>query len=134
MESLRFAKKVQYAVSQLGIPVPVVLANGALQIKLEAKIDTGADFCFFDSSYAELLGLELQQGIPKTIATPTGHSFQAYGHTLSLTTFGFTFDEAIVYFAEGLRRNVLGRRGWLDQLRLGLVDYDRTLYLSRYDD
>lgn len=72
--------------------------------------------------------------ITRTIATPTGHSFQAYGHTLSLTTLGLTFDEAIVYFAEGLRRNVLGRRGWLDQVRLGLVDYDRTLYLSRYDD
>lgn len=118
----------------MGIPVPVVLASGPLQIKLEAKIDTGADLCFFNSSYAEALGLELRQGIHKAISTPTGHSFHPYGHTLSLTTFGFTFDEAIVYFAEGLHRNVLGRRGWLDQLRLGLVDYDQVLYLSRYDD
>lgn len=61
-------EKAQYASSQVGIAVPVVLANGPLQIKLEAKIDTGADFCFFNSSYAEALGLDLQQGIPKTMA------------------------------------------------------------------
>ena len=33
-----------------------------------------------------------------------------------------------------LRRNLLGRRGWLQLLRLGIVDYGNELYLSRYDD
>jgi hypothetical protein len=31
-------------------------------------------------------------------------------------------------------RDVLGQTGWLDRMRLGLVDHDRQLYLSHYDD
>jgi hypothetical protein len=42
----------------------------------------------------------------------------------------------MVYFAahEGLPRNVLGRRGWLDHVRLGLVDHDAKLYMSGYEE
>jgi hypothetical protein len=29
-----------------------------------------------------------------------------------------------------MKRNVLGRRGWLDRVRLGIVDYESALYLS----
>jgi hypothetical protein len=30
-------------------------------------------------------------------------------------------------------RNFLGRSGWLDRLRIGIIDYDHLLYLSTYD-
>ena len=48
-----------------------------------------------------------------------------------------TFTEAmqsVVYFAKypGLPRNLLGRQGWLRNLRLGVIDYDNLLYLSHY--
>lgn len=61
-------------------------------------------------------------------------SFDAYGHTLTLETLGYSFD-VMVYFAsdESFTRNVLGRRGWLDQVRLGVVEYEGQLYPSRYD-
>lgn len=41
--------------------------------------------------------------------------------------------ESIVYFAKypGLRRNLLGRNGWLSKLRFGLVEYDSTVFFSR---
>jgi hypothetical protein len=29
---------------------------------------------------------------------------------------------------------LLGRQGWLLQVRLGLVDYEQLIYLSNYDD
>jgi len=40
-----------------------------------------------------------------------------------------------VFFADlpGFFRNVLGRHGWLERIRLGLVDYDGEIYASRYD-
>lgn len=62
-------------------------------------------------------------------------SFDAYGHMVSLETLGYSFD-VTVYFAahESFTRNVLGRRGWLDQVRLGLVEYESKLYLSRYSE
>jgi hypothetical protein len=32
----------------------------------------------------------------------------------------------------GLRRNLLGREGWLRHLQLALIDYENTLHLSQY--
>jgi hypothetical protein len=54
---------------------------------------------------------------------------------LTLETLGYSFD-VMVYFAkaEAFTRNVLGRRGWLDQLRLAIVEYDGKLYLSKYEE
>ena len=39
------------------------------------------------------------------------------------------------YFAKypGLPRNILGRQGWLRNLRMAVIDYDSLLYLSAYD-
>jgi hypothetical protein len=44
--------------------------------------------------------------------------------------------EATVYFAEGpgMPRDVLGQTGSLDRMRLALVDHNRQLYLSHFDD
>jgi len=41
---------------------------------------------------------------------------------------------AIVCFAQdsGFNRNFLGRSGWLDRLRIAIIDYDRMLLLSAY--
>jgi len=32
-----------------------------------------------------------------------------------------------------IRKNLLGRNGWLDRLRLGIIHYDRELYLAPYN-
>jgi len=55
--------------------------------------------------------------------------------SLRLTVVGITI-EATVFFAKDLaiRRNVLGRRGFIDRLRLGVVDYDGLLLAGAYDD
>jgi hypothetical protein len=52
-----------------------------------------------------------------------------------MTAIGFQFD-VMVYFApdKNIRRSVLGRRGFIDQLRLCLIDHDGELYISKFDD
>ena len=117
-----------------GITVPVVLGVGRRDLRIVAKVDTGAAVCVFEREHGEDLGLDIEAGQPLQIATASG-SFLAYGHDVSLSTFGFQFD-VVAYFAfqYGFPRNVLGRRGWLEQVRLGIVDYDRKLYVSRYSD
>ncbi len=57
----------------------------------------------------------------------------AYLHEVNLSVAGFAFS-AFVGFAEneGFRRNVLGRRGFLEHIMLGLVDYDGQLSLNNY--
>jgi hypothetical protein len=115
------------------IIIPVILRLGNAAARTDAYLDTGATFCVFKRSLAEPLGLEVETGEPLRLSTITG-SFDAYGQSLTLETLGFSFD-VTVYFAvhEGFTRNVLGRRGWLDQVRLGLVEYESKLYLSRYE-
>lgn len=117
-----------------GISVPVTLGAGGAAAHLTASVDTGASFCIFERGYGELLGLNIEAGEPLVFGTATG-TFEAYGHAVTLSTFGLSFD-VTVYFAghEGFGRNVLGRRGWLDQVRLGLVEHDGRLYLSAYGD
>lgn len=66
--------------------------------------------------------------------TATG-SFLTYGHGVTLSVRKFDFD-IIAYFAadEWITRNVLGRHGWLNRVRMGLLDYEGQLYVSRADD
>lgn len=62
-------------------------------------------------------------------------AFEAYGHEVEIDMFGIrTF--ATVYFFEdpAIRKNVLGRNGWLDRIRIGISDYDRAIYLATYTD
>jgi hypothetical protein len=33
----------------------------------------------------------------------------------------------------GVARDLLGRNGWLDRLRVAIIHYDREIYLSPYD-
>jgi hypothetical protein len=40
----------------------------------------------------------------------------------------------VYFFADpAINKNLLGRNGFLDRIRLGLVHYDRELYLAPYD-
>lgn len=61
-------------------------------------------------------------------------SFVAYEHEVTIHTLGVEFPTA-VFFAQdsGFTRNFLGRFGWLNRLRIGIVDYDRLLLLSAYE-
>lgn len=99
-----------------------------------AKIDTGAAFCLFERGFADVLSIDLDRGRPSLFRTVAGQ-FRAYGHELSLEVLGIEA-EALVYFFEdaSITRNVLGRNGWLNRVRLGLVDHDSLVYLSAYDD
>ena len=42
--------------------------------------------------------------------------------------------ESMAYFCADPRmnKNLLGRTGWLDRIRFGLVEYDHLLYLGAY--
>jgi len=65
------------------------------------------------------LNIDVESGTPLRFSTVTG-GFDAYGHIMTVKTFGYSFD-VMVYFAafEAFTRNVLGRRGWLDQFNSG---------------
>lgn len=134
MEQLSFAQSLSYDTSKKGITLPVFLQSPIDSVRFGAKLDTGASFCIFERKHGERLGFDIESGIEETIATVTG-KFLAYGHDVSLTVLGIEL-YTTVYFAadENFTRNVLGRQGWLDRVRLGLIDYEGKLFLSNYND
>jgi hypothetical protein len=130
---LEFEKLIRYDAAQAGISLIVELHLGKDSTKFEAKIDTGSSFCIFERRYGEELGLKIDTGLRNRVGTATD-SFWVFGHQVMLVIDEYQFD-AMVYFAEdeNFRRNVLGRRGAIENLQIGIVDYDGKLYLSRYE-
>jgi hypothetical protein len=133
-ETLTFAKVHHYDTKESGITVRVRLVLGAAVDEFPAKVDTGASHCIFERTHGEILGLDIERGAQQTLGTATG-GFLAYSHEVTLSVLGIE-TTTTVYFAanESFTRNVLGRQGWLNIVRLGLVDYDGKLYLSHYND
>jgi hypothetical protein len=134
MHQLTFTQVHSYADRDAGITVPVVLRYGEAVADLVASVDTGASYCLFESAYAAKLGLDLIIGVLTRFRTANG-SFEAYGHEVGIDVLGIAGHSLVYFFADPtIRKNVLGRRGWLDCVRMGLVDHDRALYLSGYND
>ena len=133
MPQLAFTRTHSYSGRDTSITVPVVLRSGALFADLFASIDTGAAHCLFENAYAAQLGLDLTSGVLTRFQTANS-IFDAYGHEVEIDVLGIVNHSLIYFFAEPtIRKNVLGRSGWLDRVRLGLVDHDRELYLAEYD-
>ncbi len=132
--SLEFAHLHSYSAFP-AITVPIVLRSDLnTSVDCQAKVDTGSTNCIFEKRYAEWLDLDLTSGALTRIETPTG-SFYCYGHELTVSVFDLEW-QAVVYFAEhdAFRISVVGRVGFLDRLKVGIVDYEQLLYLGLYDE
>jgi hypothetical protein len=131
--TIEFEKFIQYDAGQPGITLPVELRLGEDSVFFDAKLDTGSSFCVFERKHGEKLGLKIETGLRNTIGTATG-SFSVFGHEVTLIIEDYQLD-VMVYFAENenFNRNVLGRRGAIENLKICLIDYDGKLYLSRYE-
>ncbi len=131
---LDYAVKHIYDSLEIGITLKATLRRNELSISVNAKIDTGAEFCLFAREYAEALNIEVETGFKQNLSTLAGN-LAAFGHNVELETLGLKFD-SFVYFAEdyALNRNLLGRQGWLQLVKLGLDDYRNEIYISPNDE
>ena len=130
---LTFNEELRYADDPAGITFPTLISYGGKTLRASAKVDCGADVCLFSREIGEELGLQVEQGIPKTLNL-LNSSLEAFGHEVVIQTSDLIF-QSVIYFAKypGLPRNILGRQGWLRNIRLAIIDYDNLLYLSPYD-
>ena len=134
MYQLEFTAAHFYGSERDGISVPVLLESGTNSVRVAASIDTGATFCLFRNELAEALGLDLANAASRRFRTAAG-SFEAFGHDVEITVLGITIFSTVCFFADAsINKNVLGRVGWLDRFRVGLVDHDRALYMAAYND
>jgi hypothetical protein len=132
--TLTFKVREKYDTRVSGVEIEVALSLSEANLTCRAKIDTSAQACLFQRELGDLLGLEIEDGHRREFDSIAG-SLIAYGHSVTLHTLGLAFD-SVVYFAAnyGLRRNLLGREGWLSKVRLAIVDYDSEVFLSRYEE
>ena len=133
MYQLEFARVYDYSGGEDSVVIPVVLRSGANEVQVAASVDTGASFCLFGSEIAEALGFDLTSGMRKRFRTANS-SFDAYGHGVELHALGVATHSFIYFFADPMiDRNVLGRTGWLDRIRLGPIHHDNQVYLAPHD-
>lgn len=132
--AITFSEIWKYPDDHAGITIPTVLGYGNRIVTATAKIDTGAEYCLFDRDYGERLGLTIEEGFPLSLETLTG-TLDAFGHEVTIQTLGLSF-QSVIYFSRyaGLPRNLLGRNGWLRNIRLAVIDYDNQVFLSNYED
>ena len=133
MYRLEFDTQHSYATERVGISVPVALKSGDKIVRLAASIDSGATFRLFRAELAMSLGLDLTSGDLKRFRTANSN-IDAYGHEVELSVLGLTTFSTVYFFANtAINKNVLGRVGWLDRVRLGLIEHDSHIYLAPYD-
>jgi hypothetical protein len=116
-----------------GITLPTALSFGGKVVHTYAKVDCGAECCIFSHEVGRRLGLDIESGIPKLMGSLTG-TLDTFGHEVTIQTLNVAF-VSVVYFAKytGVSRNLLGRNGWLRQLRVAIIDYDNMLYYGKYE-
>ena len=132
MYQLEFTRVHDYSGDDESIVIPVVLRAGANEVPVMATVDTGASFCIFRTEIANALDLDLTSGIRKRFRTANS-GFEAYGHELELIAFGVTTQSMVYFFADAMiDKNVLGRTGWRDRVRLGWNHHDSKIYLAPY--
>lgn len=130
IHTLDFSHLVEYDTGLPGISLKVKISIGRASAEFSAKIDTGATDCVFARRYAEGIGLDIEAGRLIEIGTPTG-SFKTFEHWITLSVLNYDFDVPACFAAdEHFSRNVLGRIGFLNQVLIGINDYDGKLYLS----
>ena len=133
MYQLEFTRVHDYSGDDESIVIPVVLRAGANEVPVMATVDTGASFCIFGTEIANALDIDLTSGIRKRFRTANS-GFEAYGHEIELIAFGVATQSMVYFFADAMiDKNVLGRTGWLDRVRLGLNHHDSKIYLAPYD-
>ena len=130
---LTFTEEFVYDDDPSGITIPVMLSYGSTDILVSAKVDTGAQVCLFSHEDGLKLGIPVEQGC-FAILSGLGGSIEAFGHEVTIQTGEMAF-YSLAFFAKypGLPRNILGREGWLRNLRMAVIDYDNLLYLNAYN-
>src|SRR5262245_13896691 len=132
---LTFSRRYKYESLKNGITLETTLSHGDLQLVTKAKFDVGAAVCIFSREIGERLGINIEVGLKRNFVSLTGDTLVTYGHEVRIETLGVSM-ESFVYFSEieNLPRNLLGREGWLQLVRIAIIDYDEELYISPYNE
>jgi hypothetical protein len=133
--TLSFSLVQNLVQDETGLVVTVSLIAGDQELELDAYLDTGATYCVFPRWVGASLGIDVDAGEETRLGTGGG-PLVCYLHYLTLRIGSLYFEAAPICFTkfDGFPRCLLGRGGWLQKVRLGLVTYEDQLYLGLFDE
>jgi hypothetical protein len=102
----------------------VTLFHGSNHHDVLCLLDSGADECMFHTSIANLLGIDVKSGRPKTHFGIAGQSIDSYMHTIQLQVQGFNERiELEAAFTDANQASLIGQRGFFDNYRVTFEKY-----------
>lgn len=111
--------KFRYKKYGPGILRPVIsieVEHEDRSVPYEVLVDSGADFCIFDSQIGEILGIDIESGEARNVAGITGVIETYYVHPLTIRVGGYPF-KIKAGFLPGVSRfgyGVVGQIGFFD--------------------
>lgn len=97
------------------IPINIIYHDKTLRYNV--LIDSGADFCIFDASIGEYLGINIPSG-PKTIfgGIQPANGACAFLHNITLDIGGYNYKTTISFSYDIAKRGfgILGQKGFFD--------------------
>ena len=124
--NMPFTKLFAEDIARPWLPVIIVNPMTGQEVKVLGLIDTGADECAMPASYANILGHNLQLGVPKEINTGNGLTV-AYSHTSCIKGKNFLVENILIDFMPNLSVPLLGMKNFLSHFIL-TVDYPKLRF------
>lgn len=107
--------------------------TAGIPLVINALIDTGASISMFDRSLVPLLGIaDVTTGFKFQVTAANNQISDAYAHDIALEFLGQRMTVPVGFcpsWPDGTP-NLLGMKGFCDQLHLGLKHRDRLLFVA----
>ncbi len=132
---LEFSTLLKIALDENGLIVPLTISAPIKDRQIQAYFDSGATYTVLPRWLGDDLGFDVESGTPTNLRTGSG-VMQTYLHYTTFFLGELSFGDVPVCIAKyhDFNRCLLGREGWLQAVRFGLVTYDNQMYLSLYDE
>ena len=136
MPTINYDYELPYTLDVNGRAYPRLLlqltrdAPDAVQLDVDAYLDSGAERTVFQGQLAVALGLDLAGADQQTLVGAGGQALPVRVHSARLIHEDLgTFDLAVGFAEFPLRRNLLGR-DYFALIQVGFREHLRTLYFS----
>lgn len=108
------------------LPIKIINPHSGKHIRIVGLIDTGADECALPSSYAAMIGHNLQAGVSKEINTGNGIT-TAYSHAVRIEIGNYHIDNTLIDFMPNLYVPLLGVKSFLSGFIL-TINYPKKVF------
>ena len=100
--------------------IPVILICGKSVVGYLAVVDSGSDYCVFESKVADYLGIKLTSGNKRAIRGISGEPIKGYEHKIIFKIAGKQYKTKVI-FSKQIPPNsfgVLGNQGFFDHFKV----------------